>query len=244
MIRVLGLTSAAVLLATSLAAQRNGKPDSPGPAPSEIHTSATASISVPANLAVVTLEFSARGRTARTAGKATATRANAIRRALIAIGIPRDSLPTGGPWGWWGDRARLDPGLYGKDTTYVVTEKFTARIRDLNLIGRAIDTALVEGASGVSNVQFAATDTQQDDLRALALATKRAREKASTIAEAEGGSLGRTLELSTDSPRDYYDFATQTVTTAAAGGGGTTIVSPEIQITASVRGRWELIPKH
>jgi uncharacterized protein len=245
-LRNVGLVTILVLTSSGLVAQQTSKSGPPVPEIPEVRTSGVASIPVRANLATVTFEFSARGRTPRAAGKATAARANAIRRALIAVGIPRDSLPTGGQWGWWGSRARLEPGPYGRDTSYVVTDVFTARIRDLTLIGRAIDTALVEGASSVSNVQFGATDTDREYVRGLGDATRRARENAAAMAEAEGGALGRAIELNTQAMRDDYyspfDLRSSQVTSAASW-ESSSIVVPELKVTVTVYGRWELLPK-
>ncbi len=80
--------------------------NSPTAAP-EIRTSASWSLTVPPDLATINITFTARGRSPRAAGLAAAERANAIRRALIAVGIPKDSLPTGGRWGWWGNRSSM-----------------------------------------------------------------------------------------------------------------------------------------
>lgn len=235
-----------VLLAGSARGVSAQQGSSPPPVTSEISTSAAATLTLPPNLATISIEFTARGRSPRDAGRAAAERATAIRRALIAIGIPKDSLPTGERWGWWGNRVDMQVDRTGRDTSYVSTDVMTARIRDLTLVGRAIDTALVERAQLISNVQFAATDPERETVMALRSATQRASARAEAIAEAAGGTLGRTIELTTERRGGYRDYEGYSFDLRGAGveGGAvsTTVVAPQITVTVTVYGRWEFRP--
>jgi len=227
-----------VTSAGSVAAQEDA---SPSTIP-EIRTSASSSLTVPPDLATISITFTARGRSPRAAGLAAAERANAIRRALIAVGIPKDSLPTGRQWGWWGNRSSIRTDYAGRDTTYVTTEALTARIRDLTLIGPAIDTALSEGAQEISNVQFTATETGAAYVQALKDATRLVRQRAEAMAQAAGGTLGRTIELTTE-PRRYYEESTFMLRGGSIdGGSATSVVAPQITVTVTVYGRWEFRP--
>ncbi|HVZ47653.1 MAG TPA: SIMPL domain-containing protein, partial [Gemmatimonadaceae bacterium] len=111
-----------------------------------VSASGSASITVEPDLALDTIQYSAAGRTPALAGRAAARRANAIRAAIIAVGIPADSLPTTGSQGWWwgswGDRSSIQVRNDMKDTSYVTNDAFLVRIHDLKLVGRVIDTAL------------------------------------------------------------------------------------------------------
>lgn len=213
-------------------------------APAEIRTSGSSIVTVPADLATVTIEFTGRGKTPQIAGQAAAERANAIRKALIATGIPRDSLPTGGRWGSWGNRSDMRLEFFGRDTFYTTNDVFTARIHNLDLVGRVIDTALAEGAQRISNVEFGRTNPKPFSVQALREATQMARSNAETMAEAAGGSLGRMIELTTESAAAFAPVSSFGASAmGAARAVQTTIVAPQLSATATVRGRWEFKPR-
>ena len=212
------------------------------PAVSEVRASALATVALDADLAVVTIQFSAGGKTPALAGRAAATRANAIRAAVVAVGIPRDSMPTSGRWGRWGSRSDMRITNSLKDTAYVTNDQFAVRVRDLKLIGRVIDTAMAEGAQTISNVEFQATNTAAATIDALKKATVMARANATAIAEASGMRLGRPLELSTSSAQyPMASSANEGVMMARAMSAETTVVAPEMKVTMTVAGRWELV---
>lgn len=216
----------------------------------EVRSHGTATVTVNADLALVTIQYSANARTPAAAGKMAALRANAIRAAIIAVGIPKDSMPTTGRGGWWGGaRSQIEIRNAMRDTVYVTRDAFTVRVRDLKLVGRVIDTALVEGAQTISNVEFHATDTQRDALEALRKATVEARARAQAVAEAAGMRLGRVLDLTTDGGMGEAVaaqgpmLAEAMYTKAAAMDAPTTVVAPELKVTMSVSARWELVPR-
>jgi uncharacterized protein YggE len=211
-------------------------------ATSEVRANGIATVSLDANLAIVTIQYSAGGRTPAIAGRQAATRANAIRAAIIAVGIPKDSIPTAGRWGRWGNRSEIQVRNEMKDTTYVTNDVFTVRIHDLALVGRVIDTSLAVGAQTISNVEFQATNTDAATIEAIKKATRMARSHAEAVAEAAGLKLGRAIELGVDgqampmaSPMAYDVMSLRKADT------GSTIVAPELKVTMSVSGRWELV---
>ena len=215
--------------------------------PAVVYTSGTATVSVPPDLATLTIQLSARARTPREAGENAATLANAVRDALVAVGIPADSIPTGHQWRWWswGNQSQMAVDRYGRDTSYVTTHTFTARIRNLDLVGPAIDAALQAGAQTISNLSFSRTDNREAYLEAVEMATARARENAVAMAAASNAQIGRLLDLSTmplnASPPVGFRLDEVVVTGAGGRSGATTIVNPQIQVSATVYARWELV---
>jgi hypothetical protein len=212
-------------------------------ATSEVRTTGTATVSVEADLAIVTIQYSAAGSTPAIAGRSAAARANAIRAAIVALGIPRDSLPTTGRWGRWGNRSEIQLRNDTRDTSYVTNDAFAVRIHDFALIGRVIDTALAAGAQTISNVEFRATNTTAATAAAIRQATVMARAHARAVAEASGLRLGRAIDFSVDgspvvltAPTPMYEGAALRMADA-----GTTVVTPELKVTMSVSGRWELV---
>jgi uncharacterized protein YggE len=235
-------TKARTLLALGVALLAAAPVTTRAQATSEVRANGTATIPVDADLAIVTIQYSAGGRTPAIAGRAAATRANAIRAAIIALGIPADSLPTTGRWGRWGGRSEIQIRNDMKDTSYVTNDVFAVRIHNLTLIGRVIDTALAVGAQTISNVEFQATNTTAATIAAIKKATQTARSHAEAVAEAAGLKLGRAIDLGVDgsqvmmasSMNDGAMFLRKAETS-------TTVVAPELKVTMSVTGRWELV---
>ena len=211
----------------------------------EVRASGSGSITVEPDLAIVSIQYTAAGKTPAIAGRLAARRANAIRAAVVALGIHRDSLPTTGRWGNWGNRSGIEVRNDNRDTSYVTNDAFMVRIHDLALVGRVIDTALTEGAQTISNVEFQATKTDGATIEAIKKATVMARAHAAAVAEASGLRLGRVLDVSVDGS------STVIASTMATNGEmgfrmadalrQTTTVAPELKVAVTVSGRWEMI---
>jgi uncharacterized protein YggE len=251
--RIRSLTRRAVApaaLTVALAASARAQTASPIPA-GNVRASGSASITVEPDLALVTIQYSANGRTPAIAGRAAARRANAIRAAIIALGIPSDSIPTTGInnywWGSYGNRSNVQIRNDMRDTTYVTNDAFVVRIHDLKLVGRVIDTALTEGAQTISNVEFQATNTKEAQLEAIRRATAEARARAGAVAEASGLTLGRVFDISVDAPPMLLSMAKSmnegVMMARAMADASTTVVAPELKVQVSVNGQWEMVSR-
>lgn len=221
----------------------------PSSPPSQIRTSATATRSVPPDLAVATFEFSARGRTLSEAARAAGTTRDAIRRALTKAGVPEDSILTPG-FAYPREEntsveVKPNPEFRTYDTTYVFRDRLVARMKDLRRLGPALDAALAAGAQKLSSLQFSTSRGEQARQEALKEASRQVRRNAELMAEAAGGKLGRLLDLSTDVGR-YQDIIheAQAANLSVMGGSprGTTIKPTNIDTQMSVYGRWEFVP--
>ena len=247
----------ALMIPLSIAAQ--ARPEDS--APSQVRTAATAERSVQADLAIVTLNFFAEDTTPAAAGRKLAAKTDSLRRALGALGIPRDSLVNRSRWYWWPGRivAVPQPLRYiqrdtptrrysesVQDTIYRANETIEVRIRDLGKVGAVLDTVMGRGITQISDVRFSATNVTAAQEEALREATKRARRQADAIATASGMTLGPVLSLSSQ-PVSRYDYSpvmlNGTVAGARADGGnmGTVIVQPSIPIAVTVYGTWLLV---
>lgn len=205
------------------------------PAVVEIRTSAQSSVELPAAGASLVVNFSVSRRKPADAGRANAVRATAIRRALLGVGIPADSLTTRGY------RSTLTTSDSGADTTFVASNEVVVRTSQLALIPRVIDTVLTEGATSVDELRFWARGADEARLRAMEDATRRARQQADVLARAAGGRVGRLLEVSTDPPRDR-DAVTFGRLSMAAVVTQTPIQAPTVSVAVNVYTRWEFIP--
>ncbi|HYK09585.1 MAG TPA: SIMPL domain-containing protein [Gemmatimonadales bacterium] len=231
---------------------------------SEVRTSGSAQRSVPPDLATLNVQLSAAGATEVEAGARLASRIDSIRLALGTLGIPRDSLPNRSRWWWW--QGRVTTAVSSKcvpvphkptepdhcamqwDTTYRAADAIQVRIHDLSRIGAVIDTLMGRRVMEISEVQFTTRDVSAARLELLREATQRARAEAEAIASAGGLALGRVLSIRTESADpENYDWNFNGV--GVAGGvvprnaAPTEIVEPNLTVSVTVYGKWELVKK-
>jgi uncharacterized protein len=227
------------------------------PDSAEVRTSGTAVRTIPPDLATLTVQLSAMGESPSIAMAAVAERARAIRDALVRLGIPRDSLVTGGRWYWWRGRVETVPITSRcnvrsdgnrvcaavDDTTYRARDAIQVRTRDLGGLGALIDTLVAHGATDISPITFTATDSQTAADSAAAEATVIARRQATAIATASGGRLGRVVSLSTQPAytTPYWGLDSIVVTGAAnQAATGTEIKAPSVTVRVTVYGVWRI----
>jgi uncharacterized protein YggE len=258
-----GLVLVAQLAAAGAATAQSDKP--------EIRTSASATRSVRADQASLTLTFTAEDSTPALAAGRVALRADSVRNALTALGIPRDSLITASRWSWGSDRIQpftrnrcLVPALPGHpcrlatdtlyangriystqslvDTLYRARETIDVHAGDPTLVGAVIDSALARRITEISNIRFEASDVHDARLAALQEAASRAREQAEAIATANGGRLGKVISLSTSGDEDRY-AGIRVEGTFSTASGATQVTAPLVPVTVTVYGRWEFVAR-
>jgi uncharacterized protein len=162
-----------------------------------------------------------------------------LQNALRTAGIPAADSPSSGysvrpEWVWEQSSGRNV--LKG----YVARHVVNVKVRELRLVGAAIDAAVRSGAGEVSDVRFVSSRFDQLRREALELAVKNAREDAGVIARAAGGRLDGLLELNSDmsqrspvAPMDEMAFAK-----AAAPAPATEVVPGEMEVSVTVHSRW------
>ena len=216
----------------------------------QIRTTATATRSVPPDLAMAHFEFSARDSTLYGAARGAAAIGELIRRAVVKAGVHEDSILGRGsvtyPWDQVTQmEIKPNPEFKRYDTTYVFRDMIVVRIRDLKRVGRVLDLALAAGAQKLVSLQFSSGRVQQAGQDALTEATRQARRNAELMAEGGGGRLGRTLELTTEKAQSgdsFYDLRPGNNTTCATNiNCGLRASPPEAEVRVSVYGRWELL---
>ena len=230
---------------------------------SQIRAAGTAKRGLRPDLATITVQFSAMGTTPREAGRLVALKADSLRRAFSASGIPLDSLVSGSRWYWW--RGRIEVAMVPRyvpversptprvtqviDTLYKASDAIEVRVRDLSRVGSVIDSALAHGVTEISPVRFSATPSPEVQDALTREATRSARRQAEAMASASGSRLGRLLALSTQPETRYgydpYGLSEISVSSSFSGGepGATTVVQPSITVTTTIYGRWEVLPQ-
>lgn len=197
----------------------------------EIKTSGSGTRPIKPDLVTVAIAIGTHEKTAVAAGRSNAKIATSIRAALIGIGIPGDSIVT------QDYIVRAEPRWQGDTLAYYGSNTVLARIRNLRLISRAIDTALTAGATNISGVNFSADDDREAFRLALSQAVEEATRSAETMAKAAGGRLGPLISLTTESERIWNGGLN-----IRGGSDFTPITAGPLTVTANVIGRWEFIP--
>jgi uncharacterized protein YggE len=217
----------------------------------QIRTTATATRSVPPDLAVAHFELWGRGGHPERGSTAASVTGEAVRRALVKAGVPADSVFGRGQIAYpWDQSTQMEikqnPEFRRYDTTYVFRDMVVARIRELSRVTAVLDAGLAAGAQKLSSLQFSSSRVQQAGQEALSEATRQARRNAELMAAAAGGKVGRPLELTTDKSSSgdaFYDLRSSNINTGASSiSYGLTAKPPNAELRVSVYGRWELLP--
>jgi uncharacterized protein YggE len=209
----------------------------------EITASGRGEVHLAPSYAVVMVNVTSRANAAGEAASQNAQTVEATMKALRGAGLTNKDIATAGyslqqNFEYLPNRQPLPTGFSAHTTIRV-------EVRRLESLGRVIDAAISGGATGISTVQFLATNTDEARRSAMAEAVREARADADVIARAAGGSLGRLIALNSGGvslpiPRDMYSGQMQSAAILAS--APTRIVPGELNVTALVSGRWEFIP--
>jgi uncharacterized protein YggE len=202
-----------------------------------VTTEATGEVSMPPDHARLTFGVTTLRPTAPEAAAEIATVLTQIRDSLVAVGVPRDSVPTMG----YTIRRQLTrdadtlAGYHGETSVVVTIWNFTR-------IGPVIEAVIGAGANDVSGIQFRASDQRPARDGAIGVAVAAARRDAEALAEAAGHRLGSLLELSTVT--NPFGRAPSGVfyQQARAREYAIRIVPRDIVVRVSVTARWRLEP--
>lgn len=230
------LALAAALTACSLPAQTSTQTSTQRDITPTISASGEGRREMAPDKATIVLGVETRAKTPAAAASANADRMTAIRGALVRAGVAERDIAT----------ARYSLGLqFGRtpaDTQYVAANMVTVTTRQLDQVGRIIDTGLGAGANNINSLQYDLTDRTAALTQALGDAVADARRQAQVMAEAAGGRLGDLIELGTQ-PGEYRPFYAADMAMRVQASAAPTPVSPgAVTVTAMVSGRWRFIP--
>jgi uncharacterized protein YggE len=211
----------------------------------EIVTSGDGLRTVQADRASVLISVETRAPTPSAAGALNATRNNAIRAAIAAVGVPPEDITTSGYMVYPARREpQYGPQQYTRDTGYVANNTVRVMLRrpeQLGLVGRVIDTSLTAGATFITGVRYEARRTDEAEREALADAVADARSRAEAIARAAGGSLGELVDISTQ-PTRGVDVSYAAAARMRGMPESTTITPRELEVRQFVTARWRFVP--
>ena len=234
---VLALAAAAAMSASTLDAQQ-----SPGvvqPPIPQIVTSGQGESKIAPDRARIEISVQTRALTAAAAGAENARKQQAVLDALKKLGFAGDQLSTVN-YTLYPEMQYDKDGRTARVVGYTAMNTVRVEVRDLTLVGKAIDAALSAGANVISSLTFYASNTDEARRAALALAVSRARADADAVAKAAGGSVGQLLEISTGEvrlPIPMNKVMMQAVGTRQSA-DATPIDPAEQTISAYVTARW------
>lgn len=231
-------TAAGAQAASSMQAPES----SPSAGQPEITASGRGEVRLAPTYAAVIVNVTTRATTAVEAAAQNGQKVQAVIKALRGSGLSEKEVTTAGynlhqDYNYRPDR-RPEP------SGFVANTSIRAEVRRLETLGRVIDAAIAAGATGVSGVQYFASNTDDARRSAMAQAVREARTDADVLARAAGGTLGRLIELNSGGvnqpfPRPMMEAGGMVMASRAA--APTNIVPGELTVMAIVSGRWEFI---
>ena len=222
-----------LVFAVHLLAAQGGPPASVP----EIVTSATGTVSLPPDRAVLRIGVATRAATASAASTPNGplvTRVQDTIRVLNLPGRPVRVISFGVAPNYDFQRARQIIDYEARTTLEVI-------LHDVASLGRLLDAVLAAGATDITGISFESDSTSAARHRALAAALTTAREDAEALAKAAGGRLGplRLLTTTPDLTAGGIGFRDASMTGPPS---GIPAVRRDVMVYVMVQGRWAFIP--
>jgi uncharacterized protein len=239
-------TSAMIAAYTAVSAAGAQEPmSSPSVREPEITASGRGEVRLAPAYAVVTINVTTRANMAVEAAAQNAQIVEATMKALRGAGLSEKDIATSG----YSLQQNYDylPNRQPQPAGFAANTSIRAEVRRLNDLGRVIDAAIGGGATGVSGIQFLASNSDEARRAAMADAVRQARADAEVIARSAGGNLGRLIALNSGGVSQPFGRDMSSIQLRAGGmvtgaSAPTSIVPGELNVTATVFGRWEFIP--
>ncbi|HKF85381.1 MAG TPA: SIMPL domain-containing protein [Candidatus Limnocylindrales bacterium] len=190
-----------------------------------------------ADIAHATFVVEASRETAAEARGVAAEAVSAVLAALAQAGVAADDLRTAGldvqpTWDHDGNRPVR--------TGFTVANRIAVAVRDLERVGTVVDAALRSGANGLDGLRFELADPVADMTEARRLAVFDARQRATTIAEAAGRSLGPLVAIAEGGAPVPLARREARLMSMAADAPPTPVIPGSVEISVTVTAEWEL----
>ena len=223
-----------LILMMALAASTAAAADTP--AEHVIQTSGTGNVIGTPDRAQVSFSVQTENPDVKTAQAENAVKMAQVHDALLAYGLPRESLKTTGYniYPVYEDTSGL---LKPKIKTYQVTNRLTVTLHNVSQTGEVIDIAVASGINQADSIQFMLSDEKQQELRTEALreAVTRARSDADTISAVMGTKITGVQRAESGSsyyPVLFQNYALDSAAPKAA--AETPIQAGDITVSATV----------
>ncbi len=208
---------------------------------SQIVVSASGKVSVKPDMAEFGVVAQSNAKSAERAAAETAEKYRRVQAELRTASVSLEDAPTASytvspNWEW--NQSLGKSILVGYTARHVIMVK----VRNLGIIGRAIDAAVQAGADEVQNITFSSSSYEKLRQQALAVAVGNARKDAAVMADAAGGHLGQLIEVAVSQPQYVGRPAMDVMALRAAPAPIPTEIAPSEQdIVVTVTSRWRFI---
>lgn len=158
-----------------------------------IRVSGEASMTVEADMAVLTLGVVQQGKTPLLVQQAVTASADKIISSLTALGIEKKKISTSNfsIYPVYDDRQ----GKQNEIIAYRATNSITVSLDDTSLVARSVEAAINAGANEIQGLQYKKRDEESLRLEVLKNAVRNAMDKAGAIAETLGQELGKAVTV-------------------------------------------------
>jgi uncharacterized protein YggE len=208
----------------------------------QIVTSGQGETKVAPDRATLEISVQTRATTAAEAGTQNARRQQAVLDALRKLGFASEQLSTSG-YNLYPEMTYDRNGGRPRVVAYNATNTVRVDIRDIGMIGRAIDASLEAGANMISSLSFYSSTIENVRREALTRAVADARADAEAIARAAGGTLGGLLEIASMQMGYQPPMPMLQASRAMEKDAANTPIEPGQQtINAVVTARWAFVP--
>lgn len=159
------------------------------------------------DLAMVSIGVHSEAATVGEALKNNNAQADAIQKALVALGIDAKDIQTS-VFNVY-PQQRFDQKGEPSSTIYVVDNTVSVTVRDLSKLGGLLDKVVASGANSIHGIQFDVKDKSKAVAEARKMAIDDARSQAQALAQDAGVQLGplQTLNVSQDSQMNSIALA-------------------------------------
>ena len=201
-----------------------------------ITVSGSASVTLKADYAQVTVGVSTTAPTVDEASRENSAAIYAVIEALKGAGVLEEDITTSN----YSVNAEYDYSSFGgqKLTGYNVSNQLCVVIRDMEHIGATLDMATAAGANTIYNIQFLSTLADEAQDEATAYAVQDAMRRAVLLAKAAGLQLGSIVSIS-DSVTGY-GVVTRSYKSTMDAAAGNSILPDDASVSASVTIVFEL----
>lgn len=203
-----------------------------------IEVSASASVAMEPDQAVIRLSVETFAKTALEATEENAKKMNRMGKQLKRLGVEAPQIRTTqfalDPQYDYKDGRQKDPRPIG----YKVHNTVEVDILDIKKVGQVIDGAIDAGANRIMGLSFQVRDSEGAYATALMKAMKNAKKQAEAIVKGAGVNLGKLLWVSTSNraPAPVY----KTMRAEAMMASDTSISGGEVDVSANVRVRYQI----
>ena len=210
----------------------------------QISVASRGEVKVVPDRANIQISVQTRAATADAAAAENARKQKAVMDALRALKIDAKDIATTG-YNVYPEQ-RYEPNKEPVIVGYNVINTLSVELKSVDLVGRAIDAALANGANMINSLQFYASNTDAARQEAIAIAVRKARSDADAAARAAGGTITGLLEINVGS---YYAPPPRPIELRAKGAMATTgavdtpITAGDQTVAVDISTRWQFSAK-